>query len=230
MPKFKTIHICLPVIFLLLTALLLLNSCAWMVVAQVREGDMTGVERHLGRGTDVNAKDLGGHTALGTAAREGRLDIAMLLIDYGALVDARGAMGSTPLMLASAEGHEDMVRFLIASGADVNARRPVFYCTESVSLLGEPVHRTYINPSTPLMAASAQGHSDIVLLLLDFGADVNFFDEEGYTALRWASQQEHEMTGTVFQTVNVLVEAGAMDPSVSVTRNESGEIIGFELR
>jgi ankyrin repeat protein len=44
---------------------------------------------------------------------------------------------------------------------------------------------------TPLMAAASKGYSKIVQLLIGKGADVNFKDEKGRTALWHAANHGH---------------------------------------
>lgn len=59
-----------------------------------------------------------------SAAIEGSVDTARLLIERGANADARGQHDVTPLMMAAAAPHPDpaMVRLLIEKGADLGAR------------------------------------------------------------------------------------------------------------
>jgi len=54
-------------------------------------------------GSDVNAVNEAGETALHGAASEGYRDIAQLLIDEGAKMDVQNKLGQTPLALTSAE-------------------------------------------------------------------------------------------------------------------------------
>ena len=58
-------------------------------------------------------------------------------------------------------------------------------------------------PSTALMAASREGHTEIVKLLIDAGADVNYWVEAGYTALKWEKQTGH------IDSVRLLLEVNA---------------------
>ena len=51
--------------------------------------------------------------------------------------------------------------------------------------------------------ASANGHESIVRALLDAGADKDAKDDEGSTALTWASESGHE------SIVRALLDAGA---------------------
>lgn len=63
----------------------------------------------------------GAMTALLYAARDGRLDIARMLVDAGANVNQVEANKMTPLLIAIANDHLDVAHFLLGKGADVNA-------------------------------------------------------------------------------------------------------------
>ncbi|MDB4797191.1 ankyrin repeat domain-containing protein [bacterium] len=67
------------------------------------DGHIEGVKQHLAAGTDVNAADENGWTALHQAAFKGRKEIAELLIAKGADVNAKDSTdGGTPLDMAEA--------------------------------------------------------------------------------------------------------------------------------
>ena len=56
------------------------------------------------------------------AAFKGLVDVAEVLVEYGASVNARSDEGRTPLMMAAAFDRADMVRWLVAHGADPEIR------------------------------------------------------------------------------------------------------------
>ena len=56
---------------------------------------------------------------------------------------------------------------------------------------------------SPLINASQHGHSEVVRVLLEYGADPNIVDRHGYTPLKWASQ------GGYVDVVLLLLEHGA---------------------
>jgi ankyrin repeat protein len=78
--------------------------------------------------------------------------------------------GWTPLHLAAFFGASNAAEWLIAAGADLEA-----------------VSRNSIR-NTPLHAATAGGHADIALLLIDRGADVTARDSGGHTPLHIAAE------------------------------------------
>jgi len=62
------------------------------------------------------------NTALTFAARDGELEIAQILIDWGADVNWIDGEGVTPLILASFKGHREVVVLLLAHNADVTVQ------------------------------------------------------------------------------------------------------------
>jgi uncharacterized protein len=71
----------------------------------------------LGMGTEVDARDKYGRTALILAARQGRADSVKELLKKGADVNSRLSSGETALKLASQYGHNQIVELLKARGA-----------------------------------------------------------------------------------------------------------------
>ena len=85
------------------------------------EPDYTQIVRLLlERGTDINAQDEWGRSALMIAADAGYLETVKLLLDWEANVHLKDLRGYTALMRAAWKGHLDIVTALIDRGADVN--------------------------------------------------------------------------------------------------------------
>ncbi|MBA7493532.1 hypothetical protein ES702_04091 [subsurface metagenome] len=80
-------------------------------------GDYAEVKRLIEEGTDVNAKDEFGFTALLFTARAGHTDITKLLIESGADVEAMNYVGHTALQYAENKRHTEMVKLLKEAGA-----------------------------------------------------------------------------------------------------------------
>ena len=69
--------------------------------------------------------------------------------------------------------------------------------------LASPNVRDEISGRTPLIFAAMNGHTEIVKILLEKGAEVEAKDMEGWTALRYALAYEYE------EIIELLVRAGA---------------------
>uniref|UniRef100_A0A8C6SFM7 Ankyrin repeat protein n=1 Tax=Neogobius melanostomus TaxID=47308 RepID=A0A8C6SFM7_9GOBI len=89
-----------------------------------------------------------GYTPLHIAAKKNQMEIATVLLQYGAETNIQTKQGVTPLHLASQEGH--IVNFLLQNGASVNAKTK--------------------NGYTPLHQAAQQGNTHVINVLLQFGS------------------------------------------------------------
>ncbi|XP_038632708.1 DNA-binding protein RFXANK isoform X2 [Scyliorhinus canicula] len=87
------------------------------------------------------------------------------------LLNVPDERGFTPLMWAAAFGEIAVVKFLLEMGADP--------------------HTLAKERESTLSLASIQGYTDIVLLLLDHGVDVNIYDWNGGTPLLYAVHGNH---------------------------------------
>lgn len=171
------------------------SSDANAFVQAARKGDIEAVTSALKNGTDPNVKDKEGNTALIEAAKEGRKDVAALLIDKGADVNEGDArFGGTPLIWAALNGKTEMVGMLLEKGANLSAREK-------------------LNGLTPLLAAAVKGNTETVKFLLDKGASVHSKDGEGRTALMWAANAGR------LETVKLLLDKGA---TLEATEEEKG--------
>ncbi|MBO7238190.1 MAG: ankyrin repeat domain-containing protein [Elusimicrobiaceae bacterium] len=84
-------------------------------------GDTPRVQRLIGQGADIEAKDKRGWTPLGWAVSQGYPDTVKLLLDNGADIDKR-VNGASPLIWATLHERADMVRILLRYHCNVNAR------------------------------------------------------------------------------------------------------------
>jgi ankyrin len=150
----------------------------------VMKGDQKAVRARLQRGTDVNAPQADGSTALHWAIYQDDLDTADLLIRAGANPRAANLSGATVLSLAAINGNAAMIERLLSAGADPNERGP--------------------NGETPLMMAARNGNVDAIKVLVERGADVNAKEKlRGTTALMWAAANANPTA------VEALIGAGA---------------------
>ena len=135
--------------------------------AQAR--DVEAVRALLRDGSDVNAAQSDGMTALHWAAYHENVEIARLLIDAGANLTATTRIGDlTPLFMSSSNGDAEITGLLLAAGADANSSGP--------------------GMTTALMVASASGSVETVKSLLAKGADIDAKESSrDQTALMFAA-------------------------------------------
>ncbi len=76
----------------------------------------------LQAGADVNARTVGGSTALMWAANNGHVNVIPLLLKAGADVNAKNMKGFTALIWAAGKGHANVISLLLQAGADVDAK------------------------------------------------------------------------------------------------------------
>ncbi|MFB0553824.1 MAG: ankyrin repeat domain-containing protein [Phycisphaerae bacterium] len=176
--------------------LLIEKSADVSIHTAARYGLLEKLKELIGKGSNVNAKNNAGETALDIAIQEYRQDIAKLLVDKGADVsihtaafigdinkvktfvedgssaDKADASGQTPLHYATAGNHKAIAEILVSHGADVNA-----------------VAGTW---RTPLDVAARTGSVDMAEFLIAHGANVD--GREGHwTPLQEAAYYSKEM-------------------------------------
>ena len=155
------------------------------VVEAAQRRDATAVRAAIAQRVDVNTPAGDGATALHWAAHWDDSGLADLLLRAGAKADAANDLGVTPLSLACTNGSAGMVKRLLASGADPNRPAvpvpPLLTCARTGSvdavsaLLGARADANAHEPlrsQTALMWAVAQGHVDVVRVLIAHGANV----------------------------------------------------------
>lgn len=158
----------------------------------VVEDNLSKVKRLLERGTDPDATDQYGWTAVHFAANRANARILKVLLEAGANPDAQIASGETPLHLAADFRYFELdsqlsVRVLLSYGAD-----PDLAVREDRT----PLH----------VVAKNHQQATSVRDLLSSGADPDKTDRRGDTALHYAVGRDSKLSAEV---VEALVEGGA---------------------
>lgn len=187
-----------------------------MVIDAMR-GNITGVERFLAEGIDVNGRNRTGWTPLAGAVSTGQLEIAQLLIDAGADLNRRDGNGDLLFGRAIWDSNLEIVQFLVEVGADVNApdgdgNPPLWdalarenleiaqFLVDNGADVNQPGSR-----GRPLLF-DAEDSLEMARLLIEAGADVNARDSDGTTVIaRIAGRGEADV-------LKALLDAGA-DPN-----------------
>src|SRR6266581_6609007 len=90
------------------------------LVDAAKSGDKDGLRALIQRGSNVNAAEGDGTTALHWASYRDDVESADLLIHAGAKVNTANDLGATPLWTACLNGSVAMVRKLLEAGANPN--------------------------------------------------------------------------------------------------------------
>jgi len=170
----------------------------------------------ISKGAEVNHKEMNGFTALHNAAGRGNAAVARLLIENGANVNAAANDGLVPLTYAAwADNAGEMGRLLILHGADVNPDP----CKENKECACGPNFRT------PLHAACSAGKLDLIEMLVDNGARINLYDNNGLTPLHWAVKSGQA------EAVSYLLDHGAFlnvkDTRMGCTELHLAAMLGY---
>ncbi|MEM5456086.1 ankyrin repeat domain-containing protein [Paraburkholderia phytofirmans] len=151
------------------------------LIKSVKFDDVDGVNKLLAKGMDPNSVDNQGMPLLVLAAREKSDKVgAALVANPKTNIEIQDKAGENAMMMASLNGDLDFVNLLIAKDAEVNKKG-----------------------WAPLHYAAANGHDDVVKVLLDHSAYVDAGSPNGTTPLMMAARGGH------VSTVKLLLDNGA---------------------
>lgn len=156
-------------------------------------------------GESINTKDNRGQAPMHYLAQNGFSDGIKLLANFGADINLSDDYGLSPYLWAIIAGQSKTTSLLLSLGVDVydtsaNEKSALWWAANrghssmARLLLSEGavlVNPTHSSRSVPLGAAASCGDLDTVQLLLNYGADPNHRDHEGWSAIHWAVEQGH---------------------------------------
>uniref|UniRef100_A0A1I8NR74 Histone-lysine N-methyltransferase n=1 Tax=Stomoxys calcitrans TaxID=35570 RepID=A0A1I8NR74_STOCA len=147
-----------------------------------------------GIGTDfINKMDNELRTAVMYAVNEGKYDIVNLFIQHRADLAIRGPDGHTVLHIAARTGNLEIVQLIVHS----------YKASKNVSQFLSFINAQDDGGWTAMVWAAELGHTDIVSLLLQQGADPNICDNDNNTVLHWAALHNNDL-----DTITVLLQTG----------------------
>jgi uncharacterized protein len=196
------------------------------LIDAVKSQDAVAVRALLKQKVEINVPQPDGGTALHWAAYSNDLEIVEQLIAAGAKVNAANIYGVTALSLACTNRNAAMVEKLVAAGADVNAATStgetvLMTCARTGSPLAVKAllsHRANANVKekldgqTALMWAAAEGHADVLRVLIEGGADIQARSNVTRHFICFEAQCGHE-------NKNEYRELGAFTPLLFAARN-----------
>ncbi|XP_059366352.1 serine/threonine-protein phosphatase 6 regulatory ankyrin repeat subunit B-like [Carassius carassius] len=131
-------------------------------------------------------KAANGDTALHICCRQKDVEMAKVLVEFGANPDSQNNEWQTPLHIAALEGDENMLKFL-------------YHCKSSPNILDKM-------DRSPLLIAAEQGHTNAVEILTEkFKSSVLARTKDGNTLLHIASQCGHPATALTILKKGVLL-------------------------
>lgn len=178
------------------------------MITLVEKNDLSGVEKALKNGADVNTADSQKRSLLLLATIKKQQEMATLLVKYGADVNLQAENLDSPFLYAGATGQTELLKLFLSNGArfDVfnryNGSALIPACerghVETVALLANiknyPLDHVNRLGWTALMEAVILGdgskkYQEIVKILKVAGAKLDIPDNDGITPLQHAKSR-----------------------------------------
>lgn len=162
------------------------NRKRTVLMIESAKGNIDAVNLLLNKGASLEYRDIDGRNALMLAAKNGRLEIIKFLLSKckdKIDINLADKKGKTALMIAIEKGKREVIDFLLSNGAELNAEAII------ISVAKEDKNR---------MRAV-----ELILDELKKDVDINYKDEDGKTALMYATENENK------EFVDFLLNRGA---------------------
>ena len=153
---------------------------SWFMLA-TQAGDLVKVKKYISMGVDINYQDpKNKNTALMISSNSGDHIMVGVLLDNGACPTVINKHGYTALSFAARNGHLEICRLLLFKFNNWEAH------------IGNIINgKSIMSYETPLMQAVYWGHRDVVIMLLENGADINARTKYGWTPLDFAKAKNN---------------------------------------
>ena len=202
--------------------------------------DTSMVALLLRNGAVIDTRAIGAATPLIHSSYANRYEMSRFLIEHGADINIQCNSLTTPLYFAALNDNLEYLEYLLEAGADLDT--PDFLDRTSLAIAVRDGHaeivRTLIDrgadmhweghfPGMGLLhLAAAQGHNEVIEILIYAGMHVNQKDGEGCTPLDYANRYGHESTADLLEAKNakakIFRELNTADTSLNGTI-EKGE-------
>ncbi|XP_039315391.1 serine/threonine-protein phosphatase 6 regulatory ankyrin repeat subunit B isoform X2 [Solenopsis invicta] len=161
-------------------------------------------------------------TALQMAAWQGNIDLLNQLYERGADINSKDKIGRCALYYAAYSGNTDVTKWLLEHGGDVDIKIGIYSSETNIPydeyiayMQYNPLERQlpipYCRGRTPLHYAVENNHADVVGILAESGANVNFEDKDQITPLllvgTWVICDNLNDRIKFFEIVRILVNA-----------------------
>jgi ankyrin repeat protein len=173
----------------------------------------------LAEGASIHHTDYQGKTPIFAAVDAGDLEMTRTLLKKGAKADIRLKSGDKPTLLHRCPSRVEWIQLLFENGTPIKSpgeyeRSPLLSHYEKpkvvkalLQLGADPNQHEPLRGTPPLHEMVARNALECVKLLIEYGADVNADDFNGFTALHTIAQGR--VMGAALVSARELLKAGA---------------------